>query len=605
MSKDLRIINANDSSYIVSKLTLVFIIFFSYILSLVPNEVSSANPRVPSQALPKMFRGQASPDYYDLKKQEQILPEIVPKKVLNQQEDTGILIVPETLIILAPKSLQNIINIEVYKEELIGNEQSIQQLYDLALRIEQDFNAKGYPLVRAFLPTQELEPEQATVFIKVVDGYIEKLDLSKVPVSQIFRTYGYLRSLLKKKGLKLEEIERKLLLAGNIAGMQLTSTLSPGENEGGTVLSILASHKIISGAVTFDNTQSEELGRQQGQIRAEVNSVLGLGESISLFGLARPTIKGMKGTGHDVPIRAGGLAASLPIGNNGLTAGVSYMESMTRPGGDAISLGLEANMKSASGTISYPMYYTRSTAAFLRASLSWTDEVQHTNISGEDQDLSHDRVTTIRFGTSINKCSYGCLGLDFQFSRGIDIASRSQSETGSGTPLSRSAAKSQFSHFILNTNYRFSPLETYEIALNAGGQYSFDDLLNSEQSSITGYDRLSGFTSGSISGDEAWYFRGQINKNYNLTNQIKISPYVYGAAGVAYTLTPTVVERRATAAKSVGLGMKISGLDKYFFQKAISGKVEYSKNWGTGKLEDLSDVRLNKQHLLVSLAMNF
>ncbi len=137
------------------------------------------------------------------------------------------------------------------------------------------------------------------------------------------------------------------------------------------------------------------------------------------------------------------------------------------------------------------------------------------------------------------------------------------------------------------------------------GQYSFDDLLNSEQSSITGYDRLSGFTSGSISGDEAWYFRGQINKNYNLTNQIKISPYVYGAAGVAYTLTPTVVERRATAAKSVGLGMKISGLDKYFFQKAISGKVEYSKNWGTGKLEDLSDVRLNKQHLLVSLAMNF
>ena len=56
----------------------------------------------------------ASPDYYDLKKQEQILPEIVPKP--KSTEDTGILIVPETLVILAPKSLQNIINIEVYKE---------------------------------------------------------------------------------------------------------------------------------------------------------------------------------------------------------------------------------------------------------------------------------------------------------------------------------------------------------------------------------------------------------------------------------------------------------------------------------------------------------
>ena len=36
---------------------------------------------------------------------------------------------------------------------------------------------------------------------------------------------------------------------------------------------------------------------------------------------------------------------SVPVGNNGLTAGLSYMESMTRPGGDARDLGLEANMK--------------------------------------------------------------------------------------------------------------------------------------------------------------------------------------------------------------------------------------------------------------------
>ena len=483
--------------------------------------------------------------------------------------------------------------------------QTIQNLYDLAIRIEREFNSKGYPLVRAFLPTQELEPEQATVFIKVVDGFIEKLDLSKVPVSQIFRTYRYLRPLLKKKGLKLSEIERKLLLAGNIAGLSLASTLLPGVEEGGTVLAIEAKHQLVSGGVTFDNTQSEELGRQQGQIRAVVNSAFGLGESISMFGLSRPTLKGMKGSGLDVPIRAGGIAASIPIGDNGLTAGVSYMESMTRPGGDASSLALEANMKSASGTISYPLYYERDTAVFMRASVNWTDEIQHTNLSGEDEDLSHDRVTTFRFGTSINKCAYGCLGVDFQFSRGIDLAARSQSDTGNGTPLSRSAGKNNFTHFALNTNYRFSPIDNYEVKFTSGGQYALNDLLNSEQSTITGINKLSGFTSGSISGDESWYVRGQVNRNHYLTNEIKVSPYIYGAAGVAYTLTPTAVENRATVAKSVGLGMELSGADKYFFNKRISARVEYSKNWATGKLEDLSDVRLNKQHLLVSMAMTF
>ena len=46
-------------------------------------------------------------------------------------------------------------------------------------------------------------------------------------------------------------------------------------------------------------------------------------------------------------------------------------------------------------------------------------------------------------------------------------------------------------------------------------------------------------------------------------------------------------------------------MDKYFFNKNVSAKLEYSKNWATGKLEDLSDVRLNKQHLGVNLAMTF
>ena len=95
------------------------------------------------------------------------------------------------------------------------------------------------------------------------------------------------------------------------------------------------------------------------------------------------------------------------------------------------------------------------------------------------------------------------------------------------------------------------------------------------------------------------------NYNKKLSNKLLLTPYVYGAAGVAYTLTPTAAENRATAAKAIGVGLKVSGIDNYFFDKNISGRVEYSKNWGTGVLEDTSDVRLNKQHLLVSLAMNF
>ena len=61
-------------------------------------------PQTPSQALPKMFQKQPSLDYYQLKKQEQIIPEL-PAIDIKQQEDTGIKIIPETPSIPIDKSI--------------------------------------------------------------------------------------------------------------------------------------------------------------------------------------------------------------------------------------------------------------------------------------------------------------------------------------------------------------------------------------------------------------------------------------------------------------------------------------------------------------------
>jgi hemolysin activation/secretion protein len=563
-----------------------------------------AAPQTPSQALPKMFQKPPGLDYYQFKKQDKVVPEL-PEIEIKQQEDVGIVIRLSSIIILAPKNLQNIISVEKYQTKVIGKAQSISDLYNIALEIEKDFNDKGYPLVRVILPVQELEPNQASVFFKVIDGFIEKIDLSKVPKAQTLRTYAYLKPLIKKKGLKLNLLERQLLLASNSAGIRLTSSLQSGNTEGGTRLVLEASHKVLSGGISFDNSQSKQLGRQQGQATAVLSSPLGLGESISLFGLSRPTFKGMAGTGSEVPIRAGGVSLSAPLGNKGLTAGLSYLESMTRPGGELQSLGLEANMKSAQATVSYPIIYSRNMAFFSRATLSWTDEVQQTNAGGTDEDLSHDRITAARIGTSFSGCFKGCVGIDFEVSKGLELGSRSQSQVGDGTPLSRASGRSNFMHFNLSSNYTYSFADDFILRLNGGGQYSLHDLVNSEQKGITGSDKLSAFTSGAISGDEVWYARGQLNRQYKLSNSLMVSPYVYGAGGVAYINQPTATERVSTVAKSVGFGLEFRGNDEYFFDKSITAKIELSKNWATSNLEDVSEVRLNKHHLLVNMAMRF
>ena len=93
------------------------------------------------------------------------------------------------------------------------------------------------------------------------------------------------------------------------------------------------------------------------------------------------------------------------------------------------------------------------------------------------------------------------MGIDAEISKGLDIASRSNSEVGEGTPLSKSTATSTFTHFNLHARYSVSPHENLLFKVNGGGQYTLSDLVNSEQKGITGEDKLSAFSSGAISGE--------------------------------------------------------------------------------------------------------
>lgn len=584
-------------SLIKSLVVSVFVLLFGF--------STTANTRTPSQALPDFFKKYNQPQFNDLKKKKKEIPKVLNN--LKQQkvsDDFKLIIKPKTVIILAPKVLQEIIDFNYYKEEIMNKKISIENLYEFASRLTDKFNEKGYPLVRVVVPSQELDSDDTTIFFKVVDGVIEKLDLRNVPPNQASRIYSYLKPLVKKKTLTINELNRRLILASSIAGINLTSGFLPGVTDGGTKLIIEASHKYISGSMEFNNFQSKALARQQGQMSLTINSPLGLGETISMFGLARPTQKGVNGSGRDVPIRAGGISMSVPLGNNGTVAGISYLESMTRPGDELESLSLEANMKSASLTLSHPLVYQPNKTWFMRGTVNWIDEIQFTNLTGKDEDISHDRLTNLRLGTSVTSCAAGCISFDAELSRGIELFSRSASEATS-TPLSKESATSTYTHASSNISYSLNFQNNYLLNLKGGGQYTDDSLLNSEQASIIGEQKVSSLSSGAISGDKNWYARSQINKNINLSNELMVSPYLYSAMGVAYINKPSATEEKKTAAKSVGIGIEFNAKDKILFGKNIYGKAEYSKTWATKNIEQLSDVRLNNNHIAIKLAMVF
>ena len=66
--------------------------------------------------------------------------------------------------------------------------------------------------------------------------------------------------LVGRADLRLPEIERKLLIAGDTPGVALRSTLSPGATPGGAILVVEARYQMVSGFAGFDNTLSGSLG---------------------------------------------------------------------------------------------------------------------------------------------------------------------------------------------------------------------------------------------------------------------------------------------------------------------------------------------------------
>ena len=160
----------------------------------------------------------------------------------SQQPVAEIEITANTLVILAPEELQNKINFSKYQNLIVGKPNKVLDFYNIANEITKEYRNSGFPLVRVIVPKQELKPDQATLFLKVIDGFIEKVDLSKVPSLQMLRTYAYLKPIIKKKTITDNLLERQLVLAGNSAGLTLKSGFTKGADEGGAVLVVEAEH---------------------------------------------------------------------------------------------------------------------------------------------------------------------------------------------------------------------------------------------------------------------------------------------------------------------------------------------------------------------------
>ena len=449
-----------------------------------------------------------------------------------------------------------------------GKPVSGAELFAAARDLEAAYARAGFVLARVVLPPQELR-DGATLRLIVVDGFIEKAEADNVPARVRQRIIAQVEPLIGKRHLRLGDIERRLLLAGDTPGVLLRSTLAPGSTTGGSVLALQATHQPVGGLVSLDNTLAQALGTWTLGAGFDLNSVLGLGELVYFRAMGHPG-GGSNGFFGSSPLSrtlAGGIV--LPIGIDGFTLNVEATQARTYPISNVIAVSTADWFERLSIRARYPWLRSRRSNLAVGAALDIENETQPITFAGIATNLSEDRLRVLRFSaegdhqTTSSALASGRIVASF----GVDgLGARTAAEAAaSGVPLSRQGADAAFSKIEGQINLsQPTGLELVALNLGARGQYSFGQaLLHAEQIGIASPTGLSAFDAGALQGDSGFVLRGELTRAFTLPTLfdkvgLVASPYLYAAWGEVFLQAPTAVEASSISAGSFGVGLRLN-----------------------------------------------
>lgn len=464
---------------------------------------------------------------------------------------------------------------------LSGKRLLASELFAAARDLEAAYARAGYVLMRVVLPAQSLN-DGGRLRILIVSGYIERIDTNAVPESVRGRVQSVLAPLIGRRELRLGEIERQLLIAGDTPGVALRSALSPGAETGGTVLVVQARYRAVSGLVGFDNTLSSALGRTTGTLGADINSVFGMGETFYVRAAGHPSSNDATGFGglFDRYPRMRTLSGGtvVPLGIDGLTLNLEATESWTTPKPPLGTPQTASVFERYSARLRYPWIRTR--ALTVGSELIFDAEEERVDIlaSGLKLPISFDRLRVLRGATDgvLQLPSGGVVSGRAILSIGLDaFGARSAADASPLLPLSRFGADADFRKLEGILAYSQPLAEHVGIALFARGQTSFNTALpRAEQLGIASFQELSTFDAGTLGGDSGWIVRGEVNSPWQSSIAgipVFATPYAFAATGALYLVHPTLYEQGTVHVSSIGLGLRLAAtLDPAFSQASLT-----------------------------------
>jgi hemolysin activation/secretion protein len=377
-------------------------------------------------------------------------------------------------------------------------------------------------LSQVVLPAQKIA--NGVVKLQAIEGFVAEVQFE----GDSFADHaGLLAAFAEKikasKPLRLADLERYVLLADDLAGLEAKTVIKPAPNTpGGAVLTFLLTRKPISAAFTADNRGTRAIGPYQLDGSVEVSDQTGFFESTRLRVIGTPEFQEL------IYID---LAETIPLNSEGTTLSLGARRSWSEPGADVAQFNLNSRSLTLRAAISHPIIRSRSET--LRASVALTAREYDTQALGQPLAQDHLRVVSAGLTYDVADALGGTNLIGATLHRGLPILGASEK---SDTNLSRGGASGDF-YKITASAQRHQPLfDAVSLFTALEGQYSPHKLLSSEEYGLGGAYFGSAFDYSELTGDSAIAGRAELQYSPDLGfPEIRLSQvYVFTDGGAVW-----------------------------------------------------------------------
>jgi hemolysin activation/secretion protein len=441
---------------------------------------------------------------------------------------------------------------------LLGKTVTLADILDVADAIEKEYRAAGFVLVRAYVPPQHVK--DGIFSIRIVEGYVTNTTIEGGSDATRALVKAYLRPLLQDKPLHLGTIERAMLLANDIPGVQATGVLRPSANvAGASDLAVTIAPSEIAASLSGNNRGSHLSGLWTVTGTAAYNDILG-NDQLSASATADPIHARQYG---------GQLKYAMAIGDDGLVGSLFGAASHGAPAGSLGSIDVRTDSWAAGPRLTYPLIRTRDETLTLDGGLTVQDA--HVDILGVK--ISHDqwRVADIAATYLRNDFLAGNWAASIDVAQGLPILGA----TDNRSPDLSLGGRTTFTKLTGLVHYTAPLFDAFSVAAAMQGQYSFNPLIEGEQILFGGTNIGRGYEPGAITGDRGLGGTAELRYDTHAFSDYYVQdlqPYVYVDAARTWNIKrPQEAGLFMQSILSAGAGVR------FFFPENIFADLEVAR----------------------------